>query len=227
MPDIRCIIVEDEPLAAKMLNAFASQIPSLEIKGTFKNAMLAAEYLRDHAVDLIFLDIHLPKVKGFAFLRSIPSPPAVIVTTAYHSYAVEGFDLNVVDYLLKPFTFDRFRRAVAKASTAIAHARTNPDTRDHMYVTVRKKRLRVLFSEIVYVESQREYVRIVTDTGEVRSKMSTRRVEELLPPHRFKRVHRSFIVSVEKIRSFTAARVEVPGRSIPVGRGFSSVVGTL
>src|ERR1043165_5572151 len=114
MSKIKCIIIEDEPLAVKVLADYVAQVPFLELQETFKDAILATDYLRDHAVDLIFLDIHLPKLKGMAFLKTLISPPAVIITTAYHQYAVEGFELSVTDYLLKPFEFDRFLIAVNK-----------------------------------------------------------------------------------------------------------------
>src|ERR671929_272646 len=114
MSKIKCIIIEDEPLAVKILSDYISQVPFLELQGAFKDAILATEYLRDHHSDLIFLDIHLPKLKGMAFLKTLPHRPAVIVTTAYHQYAVEGFNLNVTDYLLKPFEFERFLIAVNK-----------------------------------------------------------------------------------------------------------------
>src|SRR5918911_1201953 len=118
MSKLKCIIIEDEPLAVKVLSDYISQVPFLELQGTFKDAILATDYLRDHATDLIFLDIHLPKLKGMAFLKTLPHPPAVIITTAYHQYAVEGFNLNVTDYLLKPFEFERFLVAVNKVKTA-------------------------------------------------------------------------------------------------------------
>ena len=118
MSKINCIIVEDEPLAVKVLSDYILQVPFLELRGTFKNAMLATDYLRDNTIDLMFLDIHLPKLKGMAFLKTLTNPPAVIITTAYHQYAVEGFNLNVTDYLLKPFDFERFLTAVTKIRTA-------------------------------------------------------------------------------------------------------------
>ncbi len=117
MSNIKCIIVEDEPLAVKVLSDYISQVPFLELKGTFKDAILATDWLRDNTTDLIFLDIHLPKLKGMAFLKTLIHPPAVIITTAYHQYAAEGFDLNVTDYLLKPFEFERFLIAVNKVKT--------------------------------------------------------------------------------------------------------------
>ncbi len=118
MSNIKCIIVEDEPLAAKVLVDYISQVPFLVLQGTFKDAILATDFLRDHQTDLIFLDIHLPKLKGMAFLKTLSHPPAVIITTAYHQYAVEGFELNVTDYLLKPFGFERFLTAVTKVRMA-------------------------------------------------------------------------------------------------------------
>src|SRR5256885_17025788 len=114
MSKITCIIVEDEPLAAKILSEYVLQVPFLDLKETFKDAILASDWLRENNIDLIFLDIHLPKLKGMAFLKTLSHPPAVIITTAYHQYAVEGFDLNVTDYLLKPFEFERFLVAVTK-----------------------------------------------------------------------------------------------------------------
>src|SRR4030095_8901251 len=117
MSKIKCIIVEDEPLAVKVLVDYIAQVPFLELQGAFKDAILATDYLRDHPTDLMFLDIHLPKLKGMAFLKTLLDPPAVIITTAYHQYAVEGFEMNVTDYLLKPIEFDRFLVAVNKVRT--------------------------------------------------------------------------------------------------------------
>ncbi len=131
MSNIRCIIIEDEPLAVKVLSDYISQVPFLEAQGTFKDAIRATEFLRHHETDLIFLDIHLPKLKGMAFLRTLPNPPAVIITTAYHhGYAVEGFDLSVTDYLLKPFEFERFLVAVNKVAQAAATVSIVPAPKD-------------------------------------------------------------------------------------------------
>jgi two-component system LytT family response regulator len=227
MSKIKCIIIEDEPLAVKVLSDYISQVPFLELQGTFKDSILAADYLRDHNPDLIFLDIHLPKLKGMAFLKTLTHPPAVIITTAYHQYAVEGFDLNVTDYLLKPFEFERFLIAVNKVKTAQPEKQTRVETediKDYLFLNVQKKKVKILFSEIVYIESQREYIRIVTTKKEYFSKMSTHEIEALLPAHLFKRIHRSFIVSVSKIESYTAEMVEVNGISIPIGRDYRDVI---
>lgn len=223
MSNIKCIIVEDEPLAAKVLADYISQVPFLDLQGTFKDAILATEYLHANTVDVIFLDIHLPKLKGMAFLKTLTHPPAVIITTAYHQYAVEGFNLNVTDYLLKPFEFERFLIAVNKVRTTNKETTDLPlaeDKKDYLFLNVQKKKVKILFSEIVFIESQREYIKIVTTKKEYLSKMSTHEIEALLPPQLFKRIHRSFIVSVGKIDSYTSDEVEVNGVSIPVGRGY-------
>jgi len=229
MSKIKCIIVEDEPLAAKVLSEYISQVPFLELNGTFKDAILATEYLRENSVDLIFLDIHLPKLKGMAFLKTLTDPPAVIITTAYHQYAVEGFNLNVTDYLLKPFEFERFLVAVNKVKAAEGEKQKVTDSRekDFIFLNVQKKKVKILFSEIVYIESQREYIKIVTTKKEYISKMSTHEIEALLPSNLFKRIHRSFIVSVSKIESYTAEAVELSGVSIPIGRGYRDVIENL
>lgn len=224
MSEIRCIIVEDEPLAAKILSDYIAEIPFLDLKGSFKDAILATEFLRENTVDLIFLDIHLPRLKGMSFLKTLTNPPAVIITTAYHQYAVEGFELNVTDYLLKPIEFERFLVAVTKVRSS--HA-PSVQEKEFIFLNVQKKKVKILFADIVYIESQREYIRIVTTKQEYLSKMSTHEIEDMLPAHLFKRIHRSFIVSVKKIDSYTAEAVEVNGISIPIGRGYRDVIDNL
>jgi two-component system, LytTR family, response regulator len=232
MSNITCIIVEDEPLAAKVLVDYIAQVPFLELKGNFKDAILATDFLRNNTVDLIFLDIHLPKLKGLAFLKTLTQPPAVIITTAYHQYAIEGFNLNVTDYLLKPFEFERFLVAVTKVKKRqhdhtvttenTEDARTS--TKEHLFLSVQKKKVKISFSDILYIESQREYVKIVTSKKEYLSKISTHEIEALLPPDQFMRVHRSFIVSISKVESYTAEELEINGVTIPVGRDYRHVL---
>ncbi|HKG69100.1 MAG TPA: LytTR family DNA-binding domain-containing protein, partial [Segetibacter sp.] len=153
-----------------------------------------------------------------------------IITTAYHQYAVEGFDLNVTDYLLKPFEFERFLIAVNKVKTAQRETQgpgENGEIKDYLFLNVQKKKVKILYSEIVYIESQREYIKIITTKREYISKMSTHEIEEMLPENLFKRIHRSFIVSVSKIESYTAEMVEVNGVSIPIGRGYRDIIENL
>jgi DNA-binding LytR/AlgR family response regulator len=230
MSKINCIVIEDEPLAVKVLVDYISQVPFLQLQGSFKDAILATEYLRENGTDLIFLDIHLPRLKGMAFLKTLTHPPAVIITTAYHQYAVEGFSLNVTDYLLKPIEFERFLVAVNKVKKAQKDKQEpvpKTDSKDYLFINVQKKKVKVLFADILYIESQREYIRVMTTKGEYLSKMSTHEMEELLPEKQFKRIHRSFIVSVDKISAYTAEEVEVNGIAIPVGRGYKDCLDRL
>jgi DNA-binding LytR/AlgR family response regulator len=229
MSKIKCIIIEDEPLAVKVLSDYILQVPFLDLQGTFKDAIHATDYLRNNNVNLIFLDIHLPKLKGMAFLKTLTNPPAVIITTAYHQYAVEGFNLNVLDYLLKPFDFERFLKAVTKVKTAEREKQKlneSPEIKDFIFLNVQKKKVKILFSEILYIESQQEYIKINTTKNEHISKMSTHEIEALLPANLFLRIHRSFIVSISKIESYTAEIVEINGVSIPIGRGYKDIMKT-
>src|SRR6187399_1082529 len=145
MSKIKCIIIEDEPLATKVLSDYISQVPFLELQGAFKDAILATDFLRNNNTDLIFLDIHLPKLKGMAFLKTLASPPAIIITTAYHQYAVEAFDLSVTDYLLKPFDFERFLIAVNKVKSSIKEkpeTSTTAGTKDFIFLNIQKKKVK-------------------------------------------------------------------------------------
>jgi two-component system, LytTR family, response regulator len=229
MSNIKCIIVEDEPLAAKVLTDYISQVPFLELMGIFKDAILATDWLRQNETDLIFLDIHLPKLKGMAFLKTLIEPPSVIITTAYHQYAVEGFNLNVTDYLLKPFEFERFLVAVNKVKAAKTEKQRSPESppKDFIFLNSQKKKIKILFSEIVYVESQEEYIKIVTTKKVYFSKMTTNEMESLLPEHLFIRIHRSYIISVSKIESYTAEEVLVNGISFPIGRSYRGILENL
>ncbi|MEO8515285.1 MAG: LytTR family DNA-binding domain-containing protein [Flavobacterium sp.] len=223
MSRIKCIIIEDEPLAVKVLSDYISEVSFLELQGTFKDAILATDFLRNNKTDLIFLDIHLPKLKGMDFLKTLVDAPAVIITTAYHQYAVEGFDLNVTDYLLKPFEFERFLTAVNKVKMPAVEENEANVVKDYLLLNVQKKKEKILFSEIIYIESQREYVKVVTTRKEYISKISTHQIEELLPANLFKRIHRSFIISIDKIESYTSEIVEVKGISIPIGRAYKEI----
>jgi two-component system, LytTR family, response regulator len=225
MSNLRCIIVEDEPLAVQIVADYISRIPFLELQATFKDAILATEYLRNNSTDLIFLDIHLPKLKGMAFLKTLVNPPAIIITSAYHQYALEGYELNVTDYLLKPIEFERFLAAVNKVRRAQTERRGND--KNFIFLNVQKKKVKISFSEIIYIESQREYIRIVTTRKEYLSKMSTQDIEILLPADQFKRVHRSFIISISKIDSYNSESIDVSGISIPIGRGYKDVIENL
>jgi two-component system, LytTR family, response regulator len=225
MSKLRCIIVEDEPLAVRIIADYISRVPFLELQAAFKDAILATEYLRSNTTDLMFLDIHLPKLKGMAFLKTLVDPPAVIITSAYHQYALEGYELSVTDYLLKPIEFERFLAAVNKVRKAQTERRA--EEKNFIFLTVQKKKVKISFNDIIYIESQREYIKVVTTKKEYMSKISTQEIESMLPADQFRRVHRSFIISVSKIDSYTSEFVEVSGIPIPVGRGYRDVIENL
>lgn len=228
MPKITCIIIEDEPLARQIVEGYISKISFLDLHGSFEDAIDAMEHLRDHTVDLMFLDIHLPEIKGITFLKTLTNPPAVIMTTAFHEYALKGYELNVVDYLLKPFDFERFLTAVNKVRKDRNSARPPvTGSKDYIFVNVQLKKVKILFSEILFIESQKEYVKITTSDNSYVTKMSTREIESLLPDSLFQRIHRSFIIGLDKVRTFSAEMVEINGHKIPVGRAYKHVLDKL
>lgn len=224
MQKIKCIIIEDEPLAVKVLKDFIEQVPQLELKEIFREAISAGIYLQAENIDLIFLDIHLPKLKGLSFLRTLQHPPAIIVTTAYHQYALEGYELNVVDYLMKPIPFARFITAVNKASRFISlpiGPVSIPDKQENaIFLTINRRKVKIALDDILYVESKKEYVQINTTQHQFISKMGTSDLESLLPLDRFRRIHRSFIVAIEKIDTYNKENVEIRGRKIPIGKHY-------
>lgn len=221
--------MEDEPLAAEILQDYVRQVPFLDCKGVCSDAIYAMDLLQQQPVDLIFLDIHLPKLKGIELLKAIQNPPQVIITTAYQDYALQGYELNVVDYLLKPIEFSRFLMAVNKlkqTSEAPAPAVLNSlaTPRTHFFFNVSKKRVKIYLDEILYIESLKEYIRISTKDKNILTKVPLGQVEELLTHHNFLRIHRSFIVAKDKIEAFTAIDVEINGKSLPIGRSYKEGV---
>jgi DNA-binding LytR/AlgR family response regulator len=224
MQKIKCIIIEDEPLAVKILKDYVQQSPHLELMEVFRDAISAGLYLKQEKIDLMFLDIHLPILKGLEFLRTLPHPPIVIITTAYPEYALEGYELNVADFLMKPISFKRFTAAIHKAEKLIKadnyEALIGSAGTNAIYLNVNRRKVRILLNEILYVESKREYVQITTRSNEFISKIGTAEIELLLPPDKFRRIHRSFIISIDKIDTYTKENVEIQGQLIPIGKHF-------
>lgn len=223
---INCLIVEDEPLALEVVKGFVLQVPFLELVGVCADAFAAMEILNTQKVDLMFLDIHLPKLKGLDFLAALKNPPMVIITSAYHEFAIQGYEHNVLDYLLKPIEFSRFVAAVNKAIQKnptfvqpIA-AEEHPD----LYFTVNKKKARVAVNSILYIESQRESVKIVTDSRTILTRYPISELEKALPQSAFIRIHRSFIVAKSRIDFIDANDVEIAGKEIPIGRSYRDYV---
>lgn len=226
--NIKCIIVEDEPLAVDVLRDFIAEVPFLDLIAVCNDAFVAMQVLKDHTVELIFLDIHLPKLKGLDFLGTLKNPPQVIVTTAYHDFAVKSYEYNVLDYLVKPIEFSRFMIAVNKViehrnyKKEIVPAST-PEASD-LYFTVNKKKARVPMDSILYIESQKESVKIVTSEKIIVTRYLMSSLENELPPDKFIRIHRSFIVAKSKIDFIDANDVEIAGKEIPIGRNYKDFV---
>ena len=224
-----CIIVEDEPLAAEVLTDYIHQVPFLELKGVCTDAIYAMEKMQTEKVDLMFLDIHLPKLKGMDFLETLKTPPHIIITSAYKEYALQGFELNVIDYLLKPVRFNRFLKAVDKlhqqkeTATNVSSVSTVTE-RKSFFFNVGKKRVKIFLDEILYIESLREYVRITTKDKSILTKFQLNEIEDLLSKNNFFRIHRSFIAAKDKISAFTATDVEINNKIIPIGRSYKELV---
>jgi DNA-binding LytR/AlgR family response regulator len=229
MQQYNCIIVEDEPLAAEVLQDYIGQVPFLRLKAVCNDAIFAMDVLQREKIDLIFLDIHLPKLKGFDFIKTLKHPPHIIITSAYHEYALQGYEYNVVDYLLKPVEFSRFLTAVNKIRQARDSQQQqpvyqSPPERPHLFFNVTKKKVKIFVDEILYIESLKEYIRIVTKSRPVLTKFQLGQVEEILARSNFIRVHRSFIVAKDKIDAFTATDIEIGGKQIPIGRSYKELV---
>ncbi|MCX2740083.1 LytR/AlgR family response regulator transcription factor [Pontibacter anaerobius] len=239
MNKIRCMIVDDEPLALDVLETFIQRLDNLELVCRCNNAVEAYSCLQNEHIDLVFLDIQMPKLTGIDFLKSLAHPPKVIFTTAYRDYAVEGFELNVIDYLLKPIAFERFLKAVSKVTSpepqaaATAPAASPPTTaaaapQDYkeafIYLKADKKMVKVMLSGILYIESLKDYIRVKTETKEIISYQKISFLEEKLPPEKFLRIHRSFIVALDKIQAFSASAVDIGKTEIPIGRFYKNEV---
>jgi DNA-binding LytR/AlgR family response regulator len=220
---LNCLIVDDEPLAIKVLEAHIANIPSLVISGTCSNAFTAIDILKQGKTDLMFLDIHMPKLLGHEFLRTLRSPPKVIFTTAYKEYALDAFELDAVDYLLKPITLERLVKAVNKISNSIIidqkEENSIVENEGFLYFRVDRKMIKVNYSDIVYVESMKDYVKIVRVAGKtLLVKQSISSLEQVLPANLFLRIHRSYIIARHKIAAFTNHDIEIGGMEIPIGR---------
>lgn len=227
---IRCLVVDDEPPAREVLRRYVQDVPTLKLAGECANAVQALGVLQQQAIDLIFLDIRMPQLDGTDFLKTLKNPPKVIFTTAYPEYALEGYELDVVDYLLKPVRFDRFLKAVNKAyplgsqqadATSVfpaPAAQEEKKSESFVYFRADRKMQKVMLHDILYIESMKDYVKIVTTGGVLITKQSITSVEAMLSEKLFVRTHRSFIVAIEKIRSYTHELIEINSTEIPIGK---------
>ena len=222
---IVCLAVDDEPPALEVLKKYIASVHSLELAGICVDAVDALNILQKQPVDLLFLDIQMPQILGTDFIRTLRNPPKVIFTTAFRKYAVEGFELDAVDYLLKPISFDRFLKAVNKVmqtslkdATEIDNSSNKIGEAGHINFRSDRKMIKVALNDILYIESIKDYIKVITATGTVITKQSISSVEEMLPKEKFVRIHRSYIVSVSKIESYNHELVWIAKQELPISR---------
>ena len=230
---IKCLVIDDEPPAQIVLQKYIAQVPSLELMGVCNSAVEAISFLQDRSVDLLFLDIQMPELLGTKFVRALNNPPKVIFTTAYRKFAIEGFELNAVDYLLKPISFDRFLMAVNR----ILQLNIQPTNgnlqgtepyphhdRPFLYVRSDKKMVKIMFDEILFFESLKDYLKIVTTNKTIITRQSISSLEEMLPKESFLRIHRSYIIAINKIDSYNGETIDIAKNELPIGRFFKHEV---
>jgi len=226
MKKLSCIIVDDEPVARKILHEFVEQVPYLDLQGKFENAMKAEAFLKANAVDLIFLDIEMPKVSGLQFLQKLQVESMVILTTAFPQYALEGYELDIIDYLLKPFALSRFLKAVQKAKDYyqmkyMASSTTSPS---YIFIKSEKRIEKIELSDILYAESVGNYVSVYTDNKRILAYLTMKSLESQLPLNEFLKVHQSFLVNCSKIDAIEGNEIKMGARSIPISRNYRELV---
>jgi len=226
---IKCLVIDDEPPARDILKKYIAGVDLLQLAGECSNAVETLSFLQTNSVDLLFLDIKMPHILGTSFLRTLKNPPKVIFTTAFRKYAVEGFDLNAVDFLLKPISFERFLQAVNKVMQMDIHVPGNsnalndtlPDqSHPFLYFRADRKMVKVFLEDILFIESLKDYIKVVTTQKIIISKQSIASLVEMLPKDAFVRVHRSYIIAIDKIDSYNADVIEIGKTEIPIGRLF-------
>ncbi len=225
---IKCLIVDDEPLAIRLIEKHISKIDDLEVVATCSSALKAFEILNSQSIDLLFLDIKMPSITGIDFLRNLKNPPKTILTTAYRDYALEGYDLGVVDYLLKPITFERFFKAVDRFLNEASKSEVKiKESIENEFIVVKSgiKNYKINIKDILYIESLKDYIKINTIDGKsVTSKYKISDIEAELYSNHFLRIHRSFIINSSKINAFTNNEIEINGFEIPIGASYKEIV---
>ena len=220
----KCLIVDDEPLARKLLQGYVAKIESLELVRECNSAIEAGNFIRTTKIDLLFLDIQMPELNGMQFISTLKNPPAVILTTAYRDFAPEAFDINAVDYLLKPISFERFAKSVNryfdKQTELVTHENALASPSAFIYLKADRKNHRVMLSDIRYIESLDDYVKVHLVGSTLITRENITSLESALPPQSFVRIHRSFIVNAAFINAISAEAVEVDGKYLPFGRAF-------
>jgi DNA-binding LytR/AlgR family response regulator len=233
---LKCLVVDDEPPAREVLNQHIEGIEALELAGNCANAVEAISFLKDHPVDLIFLDIQMPQLLGTNFIRTLKAPPKVIFTTAFRKYALEGFELDAVDYLLKPISFERFLKAVNKVlqinipdghTTGTGKENHKEQNNSFLYFRADRKMVKVFFNDILFIEAFKDYIKIVTKARTIVTKYVLATLAELLPADEFLRIHKSYIVAINKIESYNADSIQIAKHELPIGRLYKFDVGRI
>ncbi len=228
MRKIKCLLVDDEPPAIELLETYIDMIDQLEIVGRTHSAVKAFDMLKELQIDLMFLDIQMPVLNGIDFIKTLVNPPAIILTTAYREYALDGYDLDIVDYLLKPIPFDRFLKAVdrfrSRPSLRFVPTKVLKEKEGHVYFNINKTKHKVFLNEISYLESLKDYVKIHLVNSHLVVKGNLGTILKMLPEDSFLRVHRSFVVSLEKITSFNQSGVNLKTINIPIGNSYKALV---
>jgi DNA-binding LytR/AlgR family response regulator len=219
---MKAIAIDDEPLALEIIKAHAGKVPFLELTATFSNAIAALTWMQSHSIDLIFLDIKMPDVSGLEFYNSLPHKPLVIFTTAYAEHAVSGFELDAIDYLLKPFSLTRFMKASNKA-LELFHARNNKQAQllDYCFIKSGNEQIKIMLNDILYIEAKGNYVTYVLENKKVLSRATFSETQLTLPAKQFIRVHRSFLVNVKKIDKADKTQLTIGNHTLPVSDGYS------
>jgi DNA-binding LytR/AlgR family response regulator len=227
----KCIIIEDEPLAQDVIETYLTGITEIELCAKFDNTIKAFQYLQKNKIDLMFLDIQMPQLSGIDFLKTLRNAPKVIFTTAFRDYAVEGFELNVIDYLLKPISLERFLKAIDKYYQTISTQipLSAPQSSDaasprYIYIQSNRKQIKVVLDDILYLESLKDYVMIYTKDQKIMTKNTLSYFEESLSEELFLRIHRSYIISISKINSVTKTSIEIGKRELPIGKQYKNSV---
>ena len=224
---IRCLIVDDEPLASKIIATYLKPIHNLELVKICHDSIEAFNLMNESEIDLIFLDINMPEISGIEFLKTLKNPPHVIITTAYREFAVESFELDVVDYLIKPIPLQRFMKAISKVNKLISFNEEREDTTSEdqfIFLKVDKKMIKVSLSEIYYIESLKDYIRVNTDSGSYITHQTLTGITDILPQNEFLRVHRSYTVHLEKVTAIQGNALELNGKWLPIGRNYTHEV---
>lgn len=217
---LKCIIVDDEPLAQEVLENYVQRMANLQLIKKCSNALDAFQSINNERVDLLFLDIQMPVIDGLSFLKSLKNPPAVIITTAFPNHAIEGFELNVADYLLKPISFERFLKAVDKVIEQGRVQANEEQPKDYIFLKVDSKLVKVNYSDITYIEGMKDYLKIFTKEKLLVVHQTMKKIEEILPKNKFIRVHKSYIVSLGTVNSIVGNFVEINGKEIPIGANY-------